>query len=61
MTSMRVGSTILKTAAGVTAIAGILMDVITLYSAGKELHEGTKCKVSRKISKHVEMLGDLSH
>ena len=61
MTSLRVRSTILKTAGGVTTIAGILMDVITLYSTGKELHEGTKCKVSQKISKHVEMLGDLSH
>ena len=49
VTSFQVASTILKTAGGAIAIAGILLDVYCLYSTGKELHEGNKCKVSQKI------------
>ena len=59
MTSFRTASVMIKTAGGVIAIGGILLDAYSLYSAGKELYKDEKCKVSQKISKHIEQLEGL--
>ena len=59
MTSFRTASVLIKTAGGVLAVGGIILDAYTLYSAGKELYEDKKCEVSQKISKHIKQLKDL--
>ena len=59
MTSFRTASVMIKTAGAALAVGGIILDAYTLYSAGKELYKDKKCKVSQKISKHIEQLEDL--
>ena len=59
MTSFRTASFMIKTAGAALAVGGIILDVYTLYSAGKELYKDNKCKVSQKISKHIEQLEDV--
>ena len=61
MASLRAGCCALQAAGGIAAGIGILLDAITVYSAGKELYKDTKCKVSRNISSHIEKLEDLNH
>ena len=57
--SFRSVSAILKTAGGLLTAGGVVLDVITMYSAGKELHKKNKCKVSKNISKHIKELEEL--
>ena len=59
MTSFRTVSVMIKTAGGVLAVGGIVLDAYSLISAGKEVYKGKKCKVSQNILKHIEELEDL--
>ena len=59
MMSFQTARVVIKTAGGVLAVGGIILDAYSLYSAGKELYKDKKCKVSQDISKHIEKLEDL--
>ena len=61
MATFRAGCFALKAVGGISAGIGIILDTVTLYSAARELYKGTQCKVSQKISQHIEMLEDLTH
>ena len=58
-TSFRTAGVLIKTAGGVLAVGGIILDAYTLISAGRELYKDKKCKVSQNISKHIEELEGL--
>ena len=58
-TSFRTAGVLIKTAGGVLAVGGIILDAYTLISAGRELYKDKKCKVSQNISNHIEELEDL--
>ena len=59
MTSFRTAGVMIKTAGGVLAIGGIILDAYSLISTGKDLYKDKKCKVSQEISKHIEKLENL--
>ena len=61
MTSFRTAGVMIKTAGGVLAIGGIILDAYSLISTGKDLYKGKKCEVSQEISKHIENLENLSY
>ena len=61
MTSFQTVRVVIKTAGGVVAVGGIILDAYSVYSAGKELYKDKKCKVSQDISKHIEKLENLGH
>ena len=59
MASFRTASVMIKTAGTVLPIVGILFDSYLLISAGIVLYKDEKCKVSQKISKHIEEFEEL--